>query len=69
MHGNLREWCADWYGEYQNGHAKDPEGGSSGERRVLRGVLGTTALGTVALPYATGTIRLAAASAVAVVFY
>jgi hypothetical protein len=33
------------------------------------GVLGTTALGTVALPYATGTIRLAAASAVVVVFY
>jgi formylglycine-generating enzyme required for sulfatase activity len=37
MHGNVWEWCSDWYGEYPEGPATDPVGPESGEGRVLRG--------------------------------
>jgi len=36
MHGNLYEWCNDWYGSY-SGDITDPVGASSGSYRVLRG--------------------------------
>jgi formylglycine-generating enzyme required for sulfatase activity len=36
MHGNVSEWCADWYGNELPG-GTDPLGPSSGVRRVLRG--------------------------------
>ncbi len=43
MHGNVVEWCQDWYGEKYydeckaNGTVVNPAGASSGEYRVIRG--------------------------------
>jgi formylglycine-generating enzyme required for sulfatase activity len=35
MHGNVREWCLDWYGMYP-GTVTDPKGPSTGSDRVQR---------------------------------
>jgi formylglycine-generating enzyme required for sulfatase activity len=36
MHGNLWEWCQDWYGSHPKSSVTDPQGPLKGSRRVLK---------------------------------
>jgi len=37
MHGNMVEWCSDWYGAYNMDEKMNPKGPETGEIKVIRG--------------------------------
>jgi len=37
MHGNVVEWCLDWWENWNRDPATDPHGGEEGDKRIVRG--------------------------------
>jgi len=37
VHGNIWEWCSDWYGPYDINDAANPQGPETGKQKVIRG--------------------------------
>ena len=63
VHGNVLEWCEDWYGEYTLEAVVNPRGAESGGRRVYRGGgWSASAAGGCAPPAAASARRATAAS-------
>ena len=36
MHGEVSEWCQDWFGPYPGGAVTDPQGPPTGDERIIR---------------------------------
>ena len=37
MHGNILQWCNDWYGEYDVNEKTNPKGSGKGANKIIRG--------------------------------
>jgi formylglycine-generating enzyme required for sulfatase activity len=37
MHGNILQWCSDWYGEYSANENINPKGPEKGANKIIRG--------------------------------
>ena len=58
MHGNVLEWCRDWYGSYASGSVVDPRGPSLATYRVHRGGSWHNSAKDCRSTVATGTLRM-----------
>jgi formylglycine-generating enzyme required for sulfatase activity len=54
MHGNVSEWCWDWYGSYSSEAQTDPAGVVFGANRVIRGGSWGGSAGSVRSAYRNG---------------
>jgi len=56
MHGNVEEWCLDWYGPYTPDEQNDPIGRGDGDFKVTRGGSHNTAVGYLRSANRQGTL-------------
>ncbi len=56
VHGNVEEWCLDWYGLYEPGEQADPIGRADGDFRVTRGGSHSTKLDYLRSANRSGTL-------------
>jgi hypothetical protein len=56
MHGNVEEWCYDWYGPYSKDAQTDPVGFESGDFKVTRGGSHSTQLSCLRSANRLGTL-------------